>query len=152
MKINLYSIVMAKRPIESLSKQHYRNFIIALKLADLKKLVDEKTDFYLAQEKQLISQYASKDDKGEPKIESNGQILFDTIENAQEYLKEIGELKSIKVDIGKRITIHIPEDLREDQNTLTPDEIVQLGNMINFIADDAPTEAEDAVTEATHSS
>ena len=151
MKINLYSIVMAKRPIESLSKQHYRNFIVALKLADLKKLVDEKTDFYLAQEKQLISQYASKDDKGEPKIESNGQILFDTVENAQEYLKEVGELKSIEVDIGKQITIHIPVDLKENQDTLTPDEIVQLEQLIKFVTiDDEQTK--EAVVEATHSS
>lgn len=147
MKTDLFSIVAAKKPFEALTKQHYRNFSTALRLADLKKLIDEKSDFYLSQEKDLILQYASKDDKGDPKINPNGQIIFDNIDNAQKYLKDISELKATEVDIGKQITIYIPSDVKDDQDTLSPDEIVALGNLVKFVVEDGKKE-DSSVVEA----
>lgn len=147
MKTDLFSIVTAKKPFEALTRQHYRNFSTALRLADLKKLVDEKSDFYLSQEKDLILQYASKDDKGDPKINPNGQIIFDNIDNAQRYLKDITELKATEVDIGKQITIHIPSGIKDDQDTLSPDEIVALGNLVKFVVEDNE-KTDDSVIEA----
>lgn len=132
MKTTLIKLALANRPLEELASKHYKNFAVALKLAELKKIVSEKTDFYISQEKGLILQYAGKDEQGNPRINAQGQISFDTTENAQKFSTEISNLKTTEVDIGEQITIRIPDDIKENQDMLSPNEIIQLGDIIHF--------------------
>lgn len=132
MKTTLIKLALANRPLEELTNKHYRNFAIALKLAELKKIASEKTDFYINQEKSLILQYAGKDENGNPKVNVQGQISFDKAEDAQKFSDEINDLKNTEVEIGEQITIHIPDDIKEDQDMLSPNEIIQLSDVIRF--------------------
>lgn len=136
MKITLIKLALANKPLEELANKHYKNFYVALKLAELKKITSEKTDFYLNQEKSLILQYAGKDDQGNPKVNAQGQISFDSAENAQKFSTELDNLKNTEVEIGDQITIHIPDDIKENQDTLSPNEIIQLGDLIHFETQD----------------
>lgn len=132
MKTTLIKLALANGPLEVLTNKHYKNFAVALKLAELKKLTSEKTDFYINQEKGLIFQYAGKDEKGNPKVNAQGQISFDKNEDAQKFATEITNLKNTEVEIGEQITIRIPDDIKEDQEMLSPNEIIQLNDLIHF--------------------
>ena len=132
MKTTLIKLALANGPLETLTSKHYRNFAVALKLAELKKLTSEKTDFYINQEKSLILQYAGKDEKGNPKVNAQGQISFDKTEDAKKFATEITNLKNTEVEIGEQITIRIPDDIKEDQEMLSPNEIIQLNDLIHF--------------------
>lgn len=136
MKIQLINIVLAKTSFDTLTKKHYRNFAIALKLAELKKTIDEKTEFYMEQERGLINQYAGRDANGNPKVNDEGRIVFDTQESAKKFSDEIINLKTTEIDIGKRVTIRIPEDLKDDQDSLSPDEIMPLIGLVCFEVDE----------------
>ena len=60
------------------------------------------------------------------------QISFDKTEDAQKFATEITNLKNTEVEIGEQITIHIPDDIKEDQEMLSPNEIIQLNGLIHF--------------------
>lgn len=132
MKTTLIKLALANSPLETLASKHYKNFAVALKLAELKKIVSEKTDFYINQEKGLILQYAGKDKNGNPKVNAQGQISFDNTEDAQKFATEITNLKNTEVEIDGQITIHIPDDVKEGQEMLSPNEIIQLNDLIHF--------------------
>lgn len=132
MKTTLIKLALANGPLETLASKHYKNFAVALKLAELKKLVSEKTDFYINQEKGLILQYAGKDKNGNPKVNAQGQISFDNAEDAQKFATEITNLKNTEVEIDGQIVIHIPDDIKEGQEMLSPNEIIQLSDLIHF--------------------
>ena len=132
MKTTLINLALANGPLETLASKHYKNFAVALKLAELKKLVSEKTDFYINQEKGLILQYAGKDKNGNPKVNAQGQISFDNAEDAQKFATEITNLKNTEVEIDGQIVIHIPDDIKEGQEMLSPNEIIQLSDLIHF--------------------
>lgn len=135
MKMYLIDIVIARKSLELLTTKYYRNFAVALKLAELKKLVDEKTDFYMTQERGIITQYAAKDSDGNPKVTETGQISFDSEKDAKAFSNEIVALKSTEIEVGEKLTIHFPADIKEGQDVLTPGEIVQLGGLVDFVVD-----------------
>lgn len=143
MKTYLINIVLAKKPLEALTNKHYRNFAIALRLAELKKLVNEKSDFYIEQERNLVLQYSAKDDNGNPVINDNGQITFVSMDDANKFSEEIIRLKTTEVDIGRQIKIRLQEDIKDDQDTLTPEEILQLSDLIKFEVNEPVEDVED---------
>lgn len=118
--------------LSSLTSKHYKNFKVALEIAELKKEISSKVEFYMAQERDLANTYAMKDDNGQLIVENGSQIKFENAENAVNFNKAILELKNTEVEIKGPIEINIANDFREGEETLTPDEIVQLSDVISF--------------------
>ena len=115
-----------------LTGKHYKNFKIALEIAELKKEISSKVEFYMTQEKDIADTYAMKDDKGQLIIENGSQIKFENSEKAINFNKAVFELKNTEVEIKGPIEIDVANDFREGEDTLTPDEIVQLSDIISF--------------------
>ena len=115
-----------------LTGKHYKNFKVALEIAELKKEISSKVEFYMTQEKDIADTYAMKDDKGQLIIENGSQIKFENSEKAINFNKAVFELKNTEVEIKGPIEIDVANDFREGEDTLTPDEIVQLSDIISF--------------------
>lgn len=135
MKIQLIRLVLMRQSFDLLAKKYYRNFAVALKLAELKKLIDEKTDFYMEQEHGIITQYAAKNDDGNPRLTESGQITFESEKDAKHFSDEIIALKTTEIELGDKITIHFPTDIKEGQDMPTPEELAQLSDLVNFVVD-----------------
>lgn len=131
MELSLIEILACNKALEVLSKKHYKNFAIALKLAHLKKKLAEESDFYMQQERDIIDRYAEKQKDGNFKL-TDGNLTFKTVEDAKGFSEDLTKLKTTTVDIGDPIKININTDISADQESLTPDEILALGNIIEF--------------------
>lgn len=131
MELSLIEILACNKALEVLSKKHYKNFAIALKLAHLKKKLAEESDFYMQQERDIIDRYAEKQKDGNFKL-TDGNLTFKTVEDAKGFSEDLTKLKTTTVDIGEPIKININTDISADQESLTPDEILALGNIIEF--------------------
>ena len=118
--------------LNTLTGKHYKNFKVALEIAELKKEISSKVEFYMTQEKDIADTYAMKDDNGQLIIENGSQIKFENSEKAINFNKAVFELKNTEVDIKGPIEIDVANDFREGEDTLTPDEIVQLSDIISF--------------------
>ena len=118
--------------LNTLTGKHYKNFKVALEIAELKKEISSKVEFYMTQEKDIADTYAMKDDKGQLIIENGSQIKFENSEKAINFNKAVFELKNTEVEIKGPIEIDVANDFREGEDTLTPDEIVQLSGIISF--------------------
>lgn len=57
-----------------------------------------EVDFYLQEEKKLISQFAKKDKDGNPVLDGN-KIKFDDVNSANQYLAETTKLNELEIDI-----------------------------------------------------
>ncbi len=131
MELSLSEIVACNKALEVLSKKHYKNFAIALKLAHLKKKLAEESDFYMQQERDIIDRYAEKQEDGNFKL-TNGNLTFKTAEDVKGFSEDLDKLKNTPVDIGEPIKIDINTDIAADQESLTPDEILAIGNVVEF--------------------
>lgn len=118
--------------LNTLTGKHYKNFKVALEIAELKKEISSKVEFYMTQEKDIADTYAMKDDKGQLIIENGSQIKFENSEKAINFNKAVFELKNTEVEIKGPIEIDVTNDFREGEDTLTPDEIIQLSDVISF--------------------
>lgn len=118
--------------LNTLTGKHYKNFKVALEIAELKKEISSKVEFYMTQEKDIADTYAMKDDKGQLIIENGSQIKFENSEKAINFNKAVFELKNTEVEIKGPIEIDVTNDFREGEDTLTPDEIIQLSDIISF--------------------
>ena len=132
-KYFLYRKLINIAPVlNTLTGKHYKNFKVALEIAELKKEISSKVEFYMTQEKDIADTYAMKDDKGQLIIENGSQIKFENSEKAINFNKAVFELKNTEVEIKGPIEIDVANDFREGEDTLTPDEIVQLSDIISF--------------------
>ena len=86
----------------------------------------------MTQEKDIADTYAMKDNNGQLIIENGSQIKFENSEKAINFNKAVFELKNTEVEIKGPIEIDVANDFREGEDTLTPDEIVQLSDIISF--------------------
>ena len=118
--------------LNTLTGKHYKNFKVALEIAELKKEISSKVEFYMTQEKDIADTYAMKDDKGQLIIENGSQIKFKNAEKAINFNKAVFELKNTEVEIKGPIEIDVANDFREGEDILTTDEIVQLSDIISF--------------------
>lgn len=131
MNLTLIEIVASNKALEVLSKKHFKNFSVALKIAKLKKILSENSDFYMKQERSIIDRYAEKQEDGNLKF-INGDLSFKTQDDFKGFSEDLLKLKETSVDIGEPIKIVMDKDLAADQESLTPDEILALVNVIDF--------------------
>ncbi len=131
MEITLIETVAYAKALDTLSKKHYKNFSIALKIARLKKFFAEQSDFYMQQERDIIDRYAEKSEDGNLKL-SNGNVTFATMDDAKNFSIDLTKLKTTKVDINDPFKVVLDEDLADNQESLTPDEILSLCKIIDF--------------------
>lgn len=131
MELTLVEVLASDKALEVLSKKHFKNFSVALKIAELKKTLSENSDFYMKQERDIIDRYAEKQEDGNLKL-VDGNLSFKTQDDIKGFTEDLSKLKETKVDIGEPIKIVVDKDLASDQESLTPDEILALVNVIDF--------------------
>lgn len=131
MELTLVEVIASDKALEALSKKHFKNFSVALKIAKLKKTLSENSDFYMKQERDIIDRYAEKQEDGNLKL-VNGNLSFKTQDDIKGFTDDLSKLKETKIDIGEPIKIVVDKDLAPDQESLTPDEILALVNVIDF--------------------
>ena len=85
--------------------------------------------FFQQEENKLIGEYATKDDKGNPKTE-NGVITFDSIEDKMKYLEEIKKLSDTEIDTELPRVVLTGDDIGEQ--TVSPETLEKLENIIIF--------------------
>ena len=104
-------LVSLKLPI----KKAYQVYILA-------KLINDKRDFFINEEKKLIEKYQAK-------IENNGAVSFSNIENQKAFNQEHSELFQYEIDDINVVDLTF-DDLKDME--FTPVEIAMLDGVINF--------------------
>ena len=128
----LIDLINIASVLNTLTGKNYKKHKVDLEIAELKKEISSKVEFYMTQEKDIADTYAMKDDNGQLIIENGSQIKFENSEKAINFNKAVFELKNTEVEIKGPIEIDVANDFREGEDTLTPDEIVQLSDIISF--------------------
>ena len=136
MKKTLQSILMIAPIFQDLSRKHYDNFAAAWAVAEALKKIQAQRQFYMDQEKSLVDQYAKRDDKGEIIVEHGNRIKFDKPEDGQSFQESIIKLQNTEIDLGDTFPLKLsPKDFRAGEDILTPEQIMQLDDYVEFVMD-----------------
>lgn len=129
-KVTLWSAVNAIGSLRNLTNMKFHNWNKALAIATALKTVEERVDFYLKHEGDLINEYACKKEDGTLDTDELGRFHFDTVEIKDKFVAELNELKNTTFNFTP---IHINvKDFKEGEATLTPNEINSLDKFIIF--------------------
>jgi hypothetical protein len=134
--MKLGNIVYSESALTNLSKKHFSNFSVVYKLAMLLKATEEKTKFYLEQEKILAEKYSMKDEKGNIKTTSDGRLFFQSIELKNSFDSEIKKLQDTEIDDLNIVEIKESSFLSRDDYP-TPEEVIKLSGVVEFVFDSA---------------
>jgi len=134
--MNLYDLVKKHQIINKFSALQYSNFAVALKIAKLKKEVEEKVKFYSDQEISIANAYGEKNNDGKLIISNNGQIKFATLKDAQKFEELISKLRATDSDIECPIKLNIKNDIVSDNLSLTPDDILMAEGLLEIVLDE----------------
>ena len=131
MKQNLYKVMDVVDIFKRLTTKHFNNFSLSYKIAKAYKELESHKDFYIAEERKLVNDYAMKDENGQIIITNNNQIKFSTPEDAIKFNEGIVKLKSTEVEVFDPIELTI-DDFRKNEMDLTPIDILALEDFIIF--------------------
>lgn len=131
MKLGLFKITNIYNIFASLTKKKYSNWGTALKLANAAKELKANRDFYLEKERELLDSYVLKDKEGNFQITDKGQPKFKNVDDAVKFNDELIALQKTEADIFDPITVSI-DDFKSGEDTLTPEEIMLLSDVITF--------------------
>ena len=118
MKLKAEKIVEIWKTLNKFGEQNM-TLATAIKIADNIDILRKPVEIFEKKEKELINQYAVKDENGNIKAMENGGFQ---IENAEHFLKEHNELINTEVDI--RFTFIAESELAELK--LSPNDYIAL--------------------------
>lgn len=110
--VNMLQHYMDKKLPQKISYAIMRNFTV----------LSEEYQFYSKQYQKLIEEFKDKierDDTGEPKMDSSGFPVMNSIEDRQEFSKPLQELLSIELDV-EQFTLDESELSYEDSDRYDP--------------------------------
>lgn len=123
--MTLEKCVQAYKAVEQLMGEEF-DYKSALALFNLKKDLQNAVDFYASEELKLIEELASRDEGGEIKLNSVGQIIFPDTDKAQAFRARRDELgKTDYPDLGIR-EVKAPAKIR-------PSLLYALSGFITFV-------------------
>lgn len=134
--MKLYELFVSQKELVMLRDKHYKNFAVALKIAEKIKDFETKVDFYAKEEKRIAEKYGVKDENGNLEIQNGGQIHFANKEDALNFNKEINDLRNTEVDAGEKIKIDIAKDIDKDEVDFSPKDILVLMNFVDFASEE----------------
>lgn len=129
MKLN--DILAAREPLKRLSEKRFASYKKMRELVKLRKAVEQEFDFYYAEEKKAVSNYAEHDENGAPIFLDDGRLRLKDYASKQAFEKEIATLRDTEVDGIERITLS-EADFRTSADLPTPDEMIALEAFIDF--------------------
>lgn len=129
--MKIISILNAKEPLTRLLECKYTSFKVVRDLVNLRKKLEAEVDFYIGEEKKLVDEYASKDEKGRPIVIEGGRIQFDSVEEKNKFEEEIINLRVL--DIDGINPVHLKEsDFRNNDDLPTPNDMIALEGIVEF--------------------
>jgi len=129
--MKIINLLNAKEPLTKLLECKYTSFKVVRELANLRKTLESEVEFYISQEKKLVEEYASKDEKGHPIVLEGGRIKIDSIENKEKFDKEIYELRCLEIDSITPVTLK-ETDFRTTDDIPSPNDLIALEGIVNF--------------------
>lgn len=130
--MKLIQLLNAKDAIARLADTRFSNFKTARNIAKVKKALDEEVDFYIQEEKKIITTYAVKNDKGEPVFLEGGRVQLATLDDKENFEREILSLRDTDVDRLNKINVML-SDFKDSGDIPTPSDIVALEGIIEFV-------------------
>lgn len=130
--MKLKEIYSAGLALNKVMSMHFSSFKLKRELVKFSKRVNEESEFFVNNNRELIMKYAMKKEDGSPDILANGQIKFENRENLQAYEAEINELNNTEIDDIQPFKIKISDVDEKDMNSLTPNELLALESLIIF--------------------
>lgn len=129
--MKIISILNAKEPLTRLLECKYTSFKVVRDLANLRKKLEAEVDFYIGEEKKLVDEYASKDEKGRPIVIEGGKIQFDSVDEKNKFEEEVFNLRAL--DIDGINPVHLKEsDFRSTDDLPTPNDMIALEGIVEF--------------------
>lgn len=138
MKTTYQDILSAAQPVENFSKRRFKNFTVAYKLATLSKKLNERKEFYLAEERKLINDFAKKDEQGNIMFnKERTMILFNdpVAENMLKFSNALDELKNTEVTNIPSIEINVSDIIVNPNEGFSPTDLIGLDPFITFTDD-----------------
>ena len=96
--MTIQDILNSKQSLIKINSIKFSDFKIALRLASFAKKIDTFIDTFQEEQKKVVKLYAKKNESGEPVIEANGQIAFETEENKTKFIEEINKILSTELE------------------------------------------------------
>lgn len=127
--MNILNVLDAKEAITKLNKVKFNDFKIVSKVYKLTKDINNILEMVQQEQNKIVKKYA-KFENDKPSI-SNGQYQFDSIENRNNFIKEMEELKKSNIDNIEKIDI--PVDSIQYMSELTSVDMMILEPFINWI-------------------
>lgn len=136
MTVSYQDILAAAPAVEAFSKaRRFKNFGVAYKLAKLSKQLNERKDFYLAEERKLINDFAKKDEQGNIMFnEEKTMILFNdpVNENLAKFSEALNSLKTSEITNIPSLEINISDIIINPNEGFRPADLVALEPFITF--------------------
>lgn len=129
--MNLIKIVNAIPAIESVSKMKYYNWHASLKIVNLLKKMKSDRDFYMEKEREIIKSYVKKDENGNFSFNEKGQPIFNSVEDATQFQKELYNLQTTEAEGYNDIPLVIyVNDFKYGEEALSPNDILEISDFI----------------------
>jgi len=96
--MTIQDILNSKQSLIKINSIKFSDFKIALRLASFAKKIDTFIDTFQEEQKKVVKLYAKKNESGEPVIEANGQIAFETEENKTKFIEEMNKILSTELE------------------------------------------------------
>ena len=128
--MKIIDILNAKESLMQLNKVKFNDFKIVSKVYKLSKQVQTVLDLVQQEQDKILDLYAKKDANNKPIIIS-GQYQFETIENRNKFIEEIGKLRNTECDEVEKIDISLQSI--QVASELTSEQMLKLDPIINWI-------------------
>lgn len=128
--MKLIEVLNAKEPLTRLISLRFTSFKKVRELVKLSKEVDSEVEFYVSEEKKIIERYAVKAKDGTPELLEGGKIKLKSLEDKNDFEKEILDLRNTDIEIS---TVElIDSDFKDTDNIPTPQDIILLSCLVEF--------------------
>jgi hypothetical protein len=138
-KNGVFENLMASSSVEKMFKAHLPARI-SYPFALLMKSLQGKFETFMEEKRKILEKYCDRDDEGEPVKDKAGQYSFTNSETIKTFVGEFNELMDLETKINhERVRINI-SGLDSLELKLTPNDILSLEPLIEFVDDREPEE------------
>lgn len=130
--MKLKTVIQAKSALQHLTEKRFTDYKKVRALVSLRRTVEAEFEFYASEEKKAVDTYAQISDKGTPAFLPDGRLKLKDEKAKAAFESEITALLDTDVDNIEPIKIS-EKDFRSADDIPTPDEMITLEGLIEFI-------------------
>jgi hypothetical protein len=130
--MKIINLLNAKEALTRLLECKYTSFKVVRELANLRKVAEAEIEFYIEQEKKIVTAYSLKDEKGNPVFLDGGRVQLKDEDSKTAFEKEITDLRSLEVETITPVSVR-ESDFRNKDDIPSPNDLFALEGIVDFV-------------------